>query len=240
MTTVATIHPVMEDDVNSIDPSLLATGLHPGSLIPNCGPNDCPNPFSSQSDAPPQNTFVERIVEVPPSARGSYPAQSPPLEPPANDETALTTGGTQHAENWPPWFAEACTYLGRFKLGAKWECLVDLLTQVERRAGFVKSEKPLQCKFRPSQVSLWIQNARLRDPTPLEERDAFVTAWWLWWRDMQPKSRGLADGEGSVPASMCLDEGDWGNMSQPGQNSLYSVIAALGWWGEDVLRSPGA
>ncbi|KAK0211424.1 hypothetical protein IW262DRAFT_1301751 [Armillaria fumosa] len=71
MNTAATIHPVMEDDANSIDPSLLTTGLYPSSLISNCGPNDCPNPFSSQSDATPQNTFIERIVEVSPSARDS-------------------------------------------------------------------------------------------------------------------------------------------------------------------------
>ncbi|KAK0482848.1 hypothetical protein EDD18DRAFT_1362382 [Armillaria luteobubalina] len=129
MNTVAVIHPVMEDNANLIDPCLLTTGLYPGSLIPNCGPNDCPNPFLLSL---PQNMFADRIIEAPPSARGSsYPAQSLPLEPPPNEEMALTTGGTKHTENWLPWFAEAHTYLGCFELGAEWEHLVDLLTQVE-------------------------------------------------------------------------------------------------------------
>ncbi|KAK0474034.1 hypothetical protein EDD18DRAFT_1091409, partial [Armillaria luteobubalina] len=121
---------------------------------------------------------------------------------------------------WPPWFTEARTYLGRFNLGPEWDRLVDLLTDVERKSGFIKSSKPLKRTFRPSQVSLWIQNARSRDPTPLDDRDAFVAAWWLWWRDVQPKSWGLAGGEGPVPASTRSDDGDWEDMRRPGQNGL--------------------
>ncbi|KAK0475609.1 hypothetical protein EDD18DRAFT_1115981 [Armillaria luteobubalina] len=222
--TVTMIHPVTDDDANTIDPSLLATGLYPGSLIPNCGPNDCPNPFTPHSAAASRNTSIERFVEASPTARSPYPAWLPLPEAPI-DRTPPAKVATNHTESWPPWFTEARTYLGRFNLGPEWDRL---------------SGKPLKQTFRPSQVSLWIQNACSQDPTPLDDRDAFVAAWWLWWRDVQPKSRGLAGGEGPVPASMRLDDGDWEDMRWPGQNGLYSVVAALSWWGESIHQSPVA
>ncbi|KAK0493811.1 hypothetical protein EDD18DRAFT_1356290 [Armillaria luteobubalina] len=228
MNTVTIIHPVMDDDTNTIDPSLLATGLYPGSLIPNCGPNDCPNPFTPHSAAASRNTSIERFMEVSPTARSPYPARPPPPEAPIN-RTPPTKVTTNHTESWPPWFMKACTYLGHFNLGPEWDRLVDLLTDVERKSRSIKSGKPLKRMFRPSQVSLWIQNARSQDPTPLDDRGAFVAAWWLWWRDVQPKSRGLAGREGPVPASTCSDDGDWEDMRRPGQNGLYSIIAALSW-----------
>ncbi|PBK63569.1 hypothetical protein ARMSODRAFT_1023768 [Armillaria solidipes] len=52
---------------NVIDPALLAVGMAPGLFIPNCGPNDCPNPFTAQpppqADTPPLSPHAELDLE---------------------------------------------------------------------------------------------------------------------------------------------------------------------------------
>ncbi|KAK0444175.1 hypothetical protein EV421DRAFT_1709633, partial [Armillaria borealis] len=127
-----------------------------------------------------------------------------------------------------------------FKLGEDWERVVEALTIVEGQRGFAKAGKPLQRTDRPLQVSRWIQNARLCDPMPLGDRDVFTEAWWRWWRQIQPESRGVGEGEGPVPVASRVDTGEWDQMDKPGQNGLYSVVASLAWWGETMLHNATA
>ncbi|PBK63776.1 hypothetical protein ARMSODRAFT_869273, partial [Armillaria solidipes] len=129
------------------------------------------------------------------------------------------------------WFEEAQKYLARFDLGAEWDGLVQALTRFEAGRGFVKTSKPLKSKDRPPQVALWIQNACLRDLTPLGDRDAFICSWWSWWRGLQPTCRDLEAGDESVGPESRISGGDWTQLNKSGQNGVYSVVASLAWWG---------
>ncbi|KAK0494229.1 hypothetical protein EDD18DRAFT_1107261 [Armillaria luteobubalina] len=134
------LHQLSLDDTNRIDPALLAGGVAPGTFIPNCGPNDHPNPFRA-GDTPQPSPIPSNAVPIQPEllskVRPAYLEQ----------------------ENWPEWFAAARAYLGKFKLGDDWDHLVDALSIVEGQRGFIKTGKPLQRTDRPPQISLWIQNA---------------------------------------------------------------------------------
>ncbi|PBK88773.1 hypothetical protein ARMGADRAFT_936875, partial [Armillaria gallica] len=81
----------------------------------------------------------------------------------------------------------------------------------------------------PSQVNVWIQNARKQDPTPIMNRSAFASLWWFWWQKLQPGWRGL---EGKGPFGLerrIQNEGEWTALVKPGQNGLYSVVTSLAW-----------
>lgn len=177
--TIRPLHLVSPKDVNSIDLLLLALGVSPGSFIPNCGPNDCPNPFA---ESPP----------LPSGSNATYPTGKEVII-----ESLPTVTDSQ---TWPDgWFADARAYLGCFKLGPNWDRLIDIFTMLEAKWNFVKAGKALQRVDRPPpQVSLWIQNARNRDSTPLSDRNAFVASWWKWWRQMQLNSQCVMEGEGPV------------------------------------------
>ncbi|KAK0495738.1 hypothetical protein EDD18DRAFT_1106325 [Armillaria luteobubalina] len=209
------------EDMNHIDPVLLTGGMTPCTYIPNCGLNDYPDPFQAGNVLPP-----------PPMPSNAIPIQ---LEQSSRIRLAYLD-----PENWPEWFAVVQEYLGKFRLGDKWDCIVDALSIVKGQWGFIKTGKPLQQMDCPPQVSLWIQNAWLHDLTPLGDQDAFAQSWWQWWQQMQPDSRGVGEGEGPVPVESWCNLGEWDRMDKPGQNGLYSVVASLAWWGESVSHNVGA
>ncbi|KAK0499316.1 hypothetical protein EDD18DRAFT_1349495 [Armillaria luteobubalina] len=209
------------EDTNRIDPALLAGGMTPSTYIPNCGLNNYPDPFQAGDMPPP-----------PPMPSNAVPIQL--------EQSSRIRLVYLDPENWPEWFAVAREYLGKFRLGKEWDHVVDALSIVEGQWGFIKTGKPLQRTDRPPQVSLWIQNGRLHDPTPLGDRDIFAQSWWRWWRQMQPDSHGVGEGEGPVSVESRCDSGEWDKMDKPGQNGLYSVVASLAWWGESVSHNIGA
>ncbi|KAK0476552.1 hypothetical protein EDD18DRAFT_1366259 [Armillaria luteobubalina] len=200
------LHQLLLDDTNRIDPALLTGGVAPGTFIPNCGPNDHPNPFRAGDT--PQPPLI--------------PSDAVPIQP---ELSSKVRPAYLEWENWPEWFAAAQAYLGKFKLGDDWDRLVNALSIVEGQRGFIKTGKPLQWTDRPPQISLWIQNARLRDPTPLGDRDAFTQ---------------VGEGEGPIPVDSRRNSGEWDRMDRPGQNGLYSVVASLAWWGESISHNAGA
>ncbi|PBK72084.1 hypothetical protein ARMSODRAFT_1016070 [Armillaria solidipes] len=234
------------EDFASIDPSLLVQGVIPGLFIPNCGPNDTPNPFNRQPSIP------------------SSPDDGVPGTPPGSDTVPLpqelhsTKGISVKKRSWPPltpaeesllmgeeiacppWLRAAKEYLARFELGKDWDLAIAKLTELEEKYDYLPSRKPLPRIDRPSQVDLWIQNARGRDPTPITNRAAFTSAWWSWWRNLQPAWREL-EGKGPMgPECRVQDQGDWSGLIRPGQNGLYSVVASLDWWGDAVGRNSDA
>ncbi|KAK0431003.1 hypothetical protein EV421DRAFT_1912300 [Armillaria borealis] len=201
---------------NAIDPALLAYGMAPGSFIPNCGPNDCPNPFATPGG---KESLAYAGMHPQPEVQPLEPS-SRLLKPKRSD-----------------WFDDVRKYLGRFDLGLEWDALVMALTRFEGKSGFKKEGKPLQSKNRPAQVALWIQNARACDPTPLTDCEAFISSSWSWWRGLQPACWDLDSEDGPVvPESRVAGE-DWSKLNKSGQNGLYSIVASLAWWGECVQRS---
>ncbi|PBL03193.1 hypothetical protein ARMGADRAFT_1021927 [Armillaria gallica] len=110
-------------------PLLLALGVSPGSFIPNCSPNDCPNPFA----------------ELPPLLSGSNAMH------PTGKEVIIESPPTvTDSQTWPDgWFTDARAYLGCFKLGPNWDCLIDVITMLEAKQNFVKAGKAFQHVDRP-------------------------------------------------------------------------------------------
>lgn len=110
--------PLTADQVMQIDPTLLARGTIPGSFVPNCGPNDCPNPFAPLPPASP----------APPRSSGDDDMSS----------EQAATAGVLDPVNWPPWFRQARLYLGRFKLGRDWESLLVAFMLLKGKRKFAK------------------------------------------------------------------------------------------------------
>ncbi|PBK66206.1 hypothetical protein ARMSODRAFT_1021796 [Armillaria solidipes] len=196
-----------------IDPALLAPGTIPGSFVPNCGPNDCPNPFAPLP-----------------------PASPAPSEAGVDDDTSSSAEaapvGVMDPVNWAPWFRQARLYLGRFKLGGDWDSLLLAFTLLEGKRKFATGGKGLRPDGRPAVVGTWIQNARNRDPKKLGPVAAYAASWWAWWRSLQPEWRGLT-GVGPITEAGGYVGGRWPELDIPksGVNGMYSVIASLAWWG---------
>ncbi len=211
--------PLSAINAMQIDLALLAQGIVPGLCVPNCGHNNCPNPFAP-------------------------PAQPSPDLPDGNSEREMSAdhvmaAGLIDLVNWAPWFRQAGMYLSRFKLGHEWDSLLLAFTLFKGRHKFATGGKALKSDGRPAVIATWIQNARNRDPKKLGPVLAFAATWWAWWRSLQPEWRELT-GVGPFKGDSEVVGSSWPELDIPksGVNGMYSVIASLAWWGGAVGDDP--
>ena len=86
----------------------------------------------------------------------------------------------------------------------------------------------LQTKYRPAQVTKWVNNGRKYDSQPDVSRElkSFVTSWWKWWTLLQPPSR-----QNGAKLSREVANGEsWHEICKGSQNGLFTVVLCLAWW----------
>jgi hypothetical protein len=86
----------------------------------------------------------------------------------------------------------------------------------------------LQTKYRPAQVTKWINNGRKYDSQPNISRElkSFMISWWKWWTVLQPPSR-----RNGAELSREVVNGElWAEIRKGSQNGLFTVILCLAWW----------
>ncbi|KAK7027869.1 hypothetical protein R3P38DRAFT_3521484 [Favolaschia claudopus] len=117
-----------------------------------------------------------------------------------------------------------------------WTNVVALWWKREEQAGFDGPAKAIGTKFRPAQVSGWINRARVGGPQPaILDVYAFAAQWWQYWVAINPEWRTRLEGGGGTRLGK-EGQGDWGTLKgQTGKNGLLNVLICLRWW-KDVLR----
>jgi len=112
------------------------------------------------------------------------------------------------------------------KLDKHWVELVQVWISFEQNESYLEVGK-LSSKNRPAVVGQWIARARSSTWRPnISDLCAFEDQFRQWWLNIQPPWR-VSDG-------MLLKDsvdGDWGSLRCPGLNGIYSVLAALLYWG---------
>ena len=146
---------------------------------------------------------------------------------------------TPHAiimdDSWPDWFVKAHEHLTGSDLGPAFHGIISKYITFESLAGF--SPEPRNAGFgsknRPSQVAWWVGCGRKATPK-ITDIPAFAQQWWLWWKGLQPTWRNVANAQGpliSAHREVANGEGGWVDMERRGQNTFYTVLATLRWWG---------
>ena len=82
-------------------------------------------------------------------------------------------------------------------------------------------QKPLPAASRPSDVSLWIQNAR-RGLIVLKKPNDYLDPWWTWWDSINPVADVHTDG--FIRAE---DVDDWSSLAKAGPNGFVNVLMSL-------------
>lgn len=78
-------------------------------------------------------------------------------------------------------------------------------------------------KNRAPGVGKWVKNARNGRMTQyVDDKEAFVEKWYLWWDAINPEWRERRDGQLVTGGS-----GDWSTMYLPGPNGFLNVLGAL-------------
>ncbi|KAJ7163982.1 hypothetical protein C8R43DRAFT_879102, partial [Mycena crocata] len=140
----------------------------------------------------------------------------------------------------PEWFTTAFKDLLSANLGHDYNRLLCAYLAMEKSYGFHSGSTTLKTDGRPLAVKKWIKDAREKKPA-VGSLSVFERQWWDWWTKLQPAWRDKDDDGRPIQMSEC--GADWGTLMVPGINGLWSVIAALGWWGEAEKKAdiqPGA
>ncbi len=128
--------------------------------------------------------------------------------------------------NAPSWLVKALHMFEEPGLDKRWVELVQVWISFEQNESYLEVGK-LSSKNRPAVVGQWIARARSSTWRPnISDLCAFEDQFRQWWLNIQPPWR-VSDG-------MLLKDsvdGDWGSLRCPGLNGIYSVLAALLYWG---------
>ncbi|KAF7420930.1 hypothetical protein PC9H_011449 [Pleurotus ostreatus] len=220
-------------------------------------------PPETDMDDPSTNTPISLPPETDmddPSGKTPTPLPSPAHEGAWADEQAAHHGpkacdvsaipsAPPASKTWPKWFLPAYSYLLHESehLGTSWACILHALVNLEADNRFEnqKAALPNVDSCRPSEIGLWIKNARVRSPAVLDIL-AYEASWWRWWRTLQPEWRKLSTTQGPInsadsdsllnPLQPSNIAGSFVHLDRPGANGFLSVVGSLRWWG-DIVHS---
>ncbi|KAJ3494137.1 hypothetical protein NLJ89_g10871 [Agrocybe chaxingu] len=127
----------------------------------------------------------------------------------------------------PSWLESAIAMLQKEDLGDKWRDLLEDWTTFEQREEY-KTIRILSSTHRPPCIQDWIRRARSATYRPdIPDVKQYGKDVERWWATLQPAWRRGRDGK-IISDSF---DGDWTALRRPGINGLYSVWAALFYWG---------
>ncbi|KAJ7630162.1 hypothetical protein FB45DRAFT_748045 [Roridomyces roridus] len=157
---------------------------------------------------------------------------TPVVDSPPNsaDEDADHRIGVEISENAPAFFEAELQKITGEDLGRSFDFLLrawgSLETEYEvmRVGGYLS----LPSGGRPTEVAQWIGGGRKNNRT-ITDLARFKEQWRAWWKSMQPAWRVEHSKDASGWGDKKLQ--DWGVLVAPGLNGVYSVVAALYWWG---------
>ncbi|KAL0564707.1 SERTA domain-containing protein 3 [Marasmius crinis-equi] len=115
----------------------------------------------------------------------------------------------------------------------KWSAVVEAWLALEVIQEYQETSK-LTAVDRPEVISKWIGQARrpTYKPSPPIVVEDIRKSFLNWWLACLPEWR---VGKGKT---LIRGKGDWEELRLTGQNGIVSVVAALGWWLEAVMKLP--
>ncbi|KDR65749.1 hypothetical protein GALMADRAFT_217423 [Galerina marginata CBS 339.88] len=166
----------------------------------------------------------KRGLETVPSAEEiTVPPKRPRLRNTAS-ESASTTAAM--SSSVPQWFADAVEMLQSEGLGGSWAELVQVWSAFEAGQGY-EGVGNLKAKYRPAAVGQWISRARPGSWRPvIDDLPGYEKAFNKWWYYIQPQWR-----QSHNDRVINKVAGDLDSLRKPGVNGLFSVLAALFFWG---------
>ncbi|KAF7791378.1 hypothetical protein EIP86_002392 [Pleurotus ostreatoroseus] len=149
-----------------------------------------------------------------------------PFLPPTQQERELTP--LDYAASMgsaPEWFASQYRALAKEMMPSEhrelWLAALKTWFDLEQVCKFAETRIGFATAFRPSEIALWIQNARRHTIVP-KNRDAYKAQWWKWWANLNPKWRSSADGRPVIGGV-----GDWSTLFKSGRNGFLMIFASL-------------
>ncbi|KAJ3738107.1 hypothetical protein EV360DRAFT_58423 [Lentinula raphanica] len=145
---------------------------------------------------------------------------------------------------WPKWVSDAYDALMADNRPSddRWATTLTAWITFEQNHEFRNpngSSATLKATGRPHAISWWFRN---RKPVSREPPDdifgdvnEFAAQWWVWWSMINPPWRERDSTTGRVIINE-TDNGDWSNLTRPGQCGILTVLFCLFWWHQ---RLPG-
>lgn len=150
-----------------------------------------------------------------------------------HDPRYLPNPDWDNTSTWPEWFCDVHSCLDQLPLPIPYKSLLAVLTQFEAKHDFLKiqSKKP-PTSHRPTEVALWIKNARkCASAVPEDHIDGIQSEFWQWWKSAQPLWRRTSEIDMPLADEHRGCTGDWSTLNISGQNGVVSFVACLGFWG---------
>ncbi|KAF7795565.1 hypothetical protein EIP86_006727, partial [Pleurotus ostreatoroseus] len=152
-------------------------------------------------------------------------AASNPSSAASSTSAASTTSHTPSFSGAPAWLEKQYGLLAAEDMPTAhrelWLSTLRTWWEFERACEFEEMKPGLPTTHRPSDIALWIQNARKHRIVP-KNVDAYVGQWWKWWIALNPPWRELEDGRPVATGS-----GDWSTLFKSGRNGFLTVLASL-------------
>ncbi|KAF9492481.1 hypothetical protein BDN71DRAFT_1396646 [Pleurotus eryngii] len=138
------------------------------------------------------------------------------------------TGFAPALTDAPKWLNDAVKHLCPLSPNSEWKEIITRFIKFERSLGFLDGKIPTNMlapgKHRPKEVGVWIKAGRPNIPAI---KSSFGAQWRLWYHELQPESRKANEGHlECIPPP----DGEWTELRKGTINSVYSLLASLGWW----------
>ncbi|KAF7792134.1 hypothetical protein EIP86_003164 [Pleurotus ostreatoroseus] len=197
-------------------------------------PEAAPEPAPSPPPSPTHGTSAgqsEHMAEGPgdTAVHGgaiASPAHSPPThdtDAEQQDVSLITAVDLTDCPEW--WRAQYGTLVMEPNipqdLQQGWMSMLADWIALERAMQFQSPRAGLSATSRPSDVSLWIQNA-CRGRIVLKQSSKYATQWWKWWDTLCPAWRPREGGRPIIGGS-----GDWGSLLKSGSNGWVNILMGL-------------
>jgi hypothetical protein len=117
--------------------------------------------------------------------------------------------------------------------GPLWLQCVSAFVKFEKASGFPEKDTHLPSSAaRPIEVKQWFSSSCQTSGTVwvglgMGDAKDFGRRWWVWWFDIQLKSRTL-DKSGKLLQT--LDGIDWSSLQKAGSSGVHLVLVCLVWW----------
>ncbi|KAF9521892.1 hypothetical protein CPB83DRAFT_911605 [Crepidotus variabilis] len=183
-----------------------------------------PDKISGSSSTYLSSLALADHVHEPHGATPTTNASTKP-KPPPDAHLKNSAKAVNSSSSAPDWFKTGLEGLKDESLGPRWVALLKAWSVFEAKESYTEISK-LLTEGRPDLIGAWKARRRVMIWRPSVDIHAFEESYRTWWTNLQPSWR-VVDGV----IDRGLLDGDWESIRRPGLNGLFSVIAALYFWG---------